>query len=82
MLTFAKSLDVKENAEQIIDLADCIFNFDVVNEEIMILKCKAQYGKGKHSLARNTYKNFCSEYKILYEEDYLSSFNDIINSQS
>jgi len=81
LLVFAKSLDVRENAEQIIDLADCIFNFDIVNEEIMILKCKAQYGQGKHSLARNTYRNFCSEYKILYEEDYLNSFNDIINSQ-
>jgi DNA-binding SARP family transcriptional activator len=81
LLSFAKSLDVIENAEQIIDVADCLFNFDVVNEEIMILKCKAQYGQGKHSLAKNTYEIFCSEYRTLYGEDYLRSFNTIINSE-
>ncbi|MFC2115054.1 hypothetical protein ACFLTU_01165 [Bacteroidota bacterium] len=78
LLNYAESLDVKENAEFIIDLADCLFNFDIVNEEIMVLKCRAQYGQGKHSLAKNTYQNFCNEYKTLYGEDFSRSFNEII----
>ena len=81
LLSYAESLDINENAELIIDLADCLFNFDVVNEEIMVLKCKAQYGQGKHSQAKNTYKNFCSEYKTLYGEDFSRCFNEIISNQ-
>ncbi len=82
LLSFAETLNVKKNAELIIDLADCLFNFDIVNEEIMILKCRAQYGQGKHSLAKNTYQNFCNEYKTLYGEDFKQSFNEIIKDQS
>jgi len=80
LLSFAESLDVKENAELIIDLADCLFNFDIVNEEIMHLKCRAQYGQGKHSLAKNSYKDFCNEYRILYGEDYSRTFSEIIHN--
>jgi len=82
LLSFAEKLNVKENAELIIDLADCLFNFDIVNEEIMILKCRAQYGQGKHSLAKNTYQNFCNEYRTLYGEDFNLSFNEIIKDQA
>lgn len=80
LLSFAESLDVNDNAELIIDLADCLFNFDIVNEEIMVLKCRAQYGQGKHSLAKNSYQNFCNEYKLLYGEDYSRSFTDIVSN--
>jgi DNA-binding SARP family transcriptional activator len=75
----AQSLDIKEDAELIIHLSDGIFNFDTVNEEAMILKCKAQYASGKHSLAKNTYQKFFNEYRVLYIQDYNRSFTDILN---
>jgi two-component SAPR family response regulator len=80
LIEFGQSIDVKDNADFIIHLADSVFNFDIVNEEAMILKCKAQYCMGKHSLALATYEKFCKEYKIMYGQDYEKEFTVILNS--
>ncbi|MEX2371040.1 MAG: hypothetical protein WD578_08545, partial [Bacteroidales bacterium] len=82
LIGYAKSMSPDKDAELLINLTDCIFNFDVVNEEAMILKCRTQYLQGKHSLAKNTYQYFCSEFKLLYGEDYSISFNDIIRDEA
>jgi two-component SAPR family response regulator len=82
LLSFAESLEVNKDPQLIIDLADSLFNFDVVNEEIMVLKCRALCGQGKHSLAKNAYQNFCNEYRILYGEEYGQDFTDIINCRN
>jgi len=79
LLSFAGSMNVGEYSELIIDLTDCILNFDIVNEEAMELKCRALHEHGKHSAAKNTYQNFCNEYKILYGEDYRRTFPEIIH---
>ena len=78
LVAFAEKFDVKTDAEFIIQLADCIFNFDRSNEEAMILKCKAEYCLGKHSLAKLTYEKFIKEYQLLYNEEYKRSFNELV----
>lgn len=78
LVAFAEKFDLKTDAEFIIRLADCIFNFDRSNEEAMILKCKAEYCLGKHSLAKSTYEKFIKEYQLLYNEEYKRSFNELI----
>ena len=78
MVVFAEKCDFKTDAEFIVQLADCIFNFDRSNEEAMILKCKAEYCLGKHSLAKLTYEKFIKEYQLLYNEEYKRSFNELI----
>jgi hypothetical protein len=78
LVAFAEKFDVKTDAEFIIRLADCIFNFDRSNEEAMILKCKAEYCLGKHSLAKLTYEKFIKEYQLLYNEEYKRSFNELV----
>jgi two-component SAPR family response regulator len=80
LLNFAEKCDLAKDAEFIIKLADCIFNFDKSNENALMLKCKAEYKLGKHSLAKNTYEKFIKEYQNLYGEDYKISFNDILKS--
>ena len=80
LIEFGHSVDVKENADFIIHLADSVFNFDIVNEEAMILKCKAQNCLGKHSLAKATYEKFCEEYKIMYGQNYEKGFTTILKS--
>ena len=65
----------------IIDIADAIFEFDAVNEEAMELKCRSLVKLGKHSLAKSTYDQFIKEYKILYDEDYGTSFNELIDNR-
>ena len=81
-LQFARSADISSDPELLIELANYIFYFDSVNEEAMIIKCKALVYLGKHSLAKNTFENFCKEYKVLYNDDFDKSFNDILHLDS
>lgn len=79
LIGFGQSIDVKDDADFIIHLADSVFNFDIVNEEAMILKCKAQHCMGKHSLAKSTYEKFYKEYNTMYGQKYDKGFLDILS---
>lgn len=77
-LHFANSINISEDPEFLIKIANYIFYFDAVNEEAMIIKCKALVHLGKHSLAKNTFENFNKEYKLLYGEEFGKEFQDIL----
>ncbi len=79
LVEFASTCNIKKEADFIIQLADCIFNFDLINEDAMILKCKAEYSMGKHSLAKSTYERFFKEYQIMYNQEYEKSFLEILD---
>lgn len=78
LVTYGESCDIKEDAEFIVHLADSVFNFDVINEDAMKLKCRAEYCLGKHSLAKATYEKFSKEYKIMYNQEYIESYLKIL----
>jgi DNA-binding SARP family transcriptional activator len=80
LVEYGQSVDVKTDADFIIHLADSIFTFDMVNEEAMILKCKAQYCQGKHGLAKTTYEKFRKDYLSMYGENYSREFPDFLKS--
>ena len=75
---FGKLCDIRKEPIFIIHLADSIFNFDFINEDAMIMKCKADYFMGKHSLAKSTYEKFCKEYFTMYDQEYERSFLKIL----
>lgn len=77
-LHYAASINIKDDPEFLLSLANYIFYFDPVNEEGMIIKCKAFSHLGKHSLAKNTFDNFVKEYKQIYGEDFKLRFQDVI----
>jgi two-component SAPR family response regulator len=77
-LHFAGSININDDPEFLIKLANYIFYFDPVNEEAMALKCKSLIILGKHSIAKNAYDTFCREYKTIYGQDFEKSFNTII----
>ena len=77
-IQFADSVKIADDPEFLIKLANDIFYFDPVNEEAMILKCKALSFLGKHSLAKNTFENFNKEYKVIYGEAFERDFHSII----
>jgi DNA-binding SARP family transcriptional activator len=79
-LHFARSVQIHEDPELLIEVANYVFYFDSVNEEAMVVKCKALVHLGKHSQSGNTYENFCKEYKLLYGADFTKSFNEVLNS--
>jgi two-component SAPR family response regulator len=78
ILNFATRLNIEREPDLIITLSDSIINFDSVNEEAMLMKCKALVLLGRHSIASDTYNKFAKEYKILYDMDFEKSFTDIL----
>ncbi len=79
LVNYAYSCEINKESEFIIQLADSISNFDLVNEDAMILKCRAEYCMGKHSMAKSTYLKFYKEYKLMYGQDYDRTFLDILD---
>ncbi len=80
VLEFIHQQEDKIEPEYIIQITNCIFFFDMINEEAMIYKCKMLVKLGKHSLAKNAYEKFVREFKVLYDEDYDKSFSDVLKS--
>ena len=79
LVEFALKQKIEEDPDFILQLADSVFNFDIMSEEAMILKCKALTLKGKHSLASNAFTKFSREFKILYNKEYDKTFDDALN---
>ncbi len=74
-----KNLHSPANAEQMIEIADNIFNFDQINENALILKCQGLSYLGRHSLAKNAYEKFARDYKHMYGEDFDKSYTSIVS---
>ncbi|WP_215224694.1 kelch repeat-containing protein [Echinicola shivajiensis] len=59
-------------------LADCMLNYDPLNEEAIMIKCSALCREGKKGLAKQSYDLFCKEYQTLLGIQYPISFNEFI----
>lgn len=79
-LRYATSIKIADDAEFLVKLANYVFYFDPVNEEAMILKCKALAHLGKHSLAKTTFENFAREYNRIYGEDFRKDMPEVLHS--
>ena len=78
LLEESKYLNPDKDAEYIIEAANCIFNFDSLNEDALHFKCQTLDKLGRHSIAKSTYERFAKEYKKSYGEDFAMSFTDIL----
>nr|WP_068890457.1 galactose oxidase [Pedobacter panaciterrae] len=77
-LHYAATIKITDDPEFLINLANYVFYFDPVNEEAMIIKCKALVHLGKHSLAKTKFETFNKEYKAIYGEEFKLSFQEIL----
>jgi len=77
-LEYANNVKIEDDAEFLIKLANIIFHFDSVNEEAMVIKCRALSYLGKHSLSKSTFENFIKEFKSLYGEEFKKDFKTVI----
>jgi hypothetical protein len=64
--------------EFIIEIANCIFCFDPLNEDALTYKCKSLIFLRRHTLANNTYLKFIKEYKDIYGTDFGKTFQEVI----
>jgi len=71
----------KDDPEFLLHITNCIFLFDSVSEEALKIHCRILSQQGKHSLAKKAYSKFLDEYKLLYNEDYGLSFNEVIEER-
>jgi DNA-binding SARP family transcriptional activator len=78
LVELAHKQKIEGDPDFILRLADTIFIFDIVNEEAMILKCKALTLLGKHSLASTTFAKFSKEFEILYDKKYDKTFDEVL----
>ena len=77
-LGYIKNKDISKDPEFIIEITNCIFYFDQVNEDALTYKCKSLILLKRHTLANNTYLKFLKEYKDIYGTDLGKSFQEII----
>jgi hypothetical protein len=77
-LSYIRSRDIAENPEFIIEICNCIFYFDQLNEDALAFKCKSLILIKRHTLASNAYHKFIKEYKDIYSTDFDKSLQEII----
>lgn len=73
-----QSLAIDNHADLLINLANAVFLFDPVNEEAVILKCKALANIGQHSQAAHAFESFRKEYELLYGQKFEKDFKSIM----
>ena len=77
-LGYLRHHDIMENPEFTIEITNCIFFFDQLNEDALTFKCKGLILLKRHNLASNTYLKFVKDYKDIYSADFDKSFQEII----
>ncbi len=68
--------------KQQIKLANAILKFDMINQDGLIIKCRALNNSGKFALAKECYEQFIHEYAHMYGEPFQLSFESIISDKS
>lgn len=78
LLLFAESDAVRNNAGAYFIISEAISRLERLNEDSLVLRCKAYSLSGRHQSARNAYDRFCREYKSVYGETFSIPFADIL----
>ena len=78
-LAYIRGRGAGENPEFIIEITNCIFYFDHLNEDALTIKCKNLILLKRHTLASNTYQKFVKDYKDIYGADFGKTFQEIIS---
>jgi two-component SAPR family response regulator len=81
ILSYTLKASLQSEPDFILKLANCIFQFDQMNEAALEFKCRSLIILGKHGLAKETYLNFIKEYKKNYGQDYDKSYAQILGHQ-
>lgn len=77
---FALGLDLRSQADLVLDICDAIARFDSLNETAIALKCKAYREKGNSTLSRQVFASFQKEYQAVYGEPFTRDYSEIIST--
>ena len=70
-----------EKSAILLRIADTIFIFDSINETALAVKCQLLYQSDKTGLAQKVYNNFVKNYKLLLDENYQTTFKDVLKKR-
>ncbi|HEY4936373.1 MAG TPA: hypothetical protein VII44_07325, partial [Puia sp.] len=77
-LNYIKTQGISNEPEFIIEITNCIFYFDHLNEDALIYKCKCLILLKRHTLASNIYLKFVKEYRDIYGTEFTKTFHETI----
>ncbi|HEY2648626.1 MAG TPA: kelch repeat-containing protein [Puia sp.] len=77
-LNYIKTHGISREPEFVIEITNCIFYFDHLNEDALIYQCKALIVLKRFTLASNIYLKFAKEYKEIYGAEFTKSFHEAI----
>ena len=78
LIKFINEINLENDSELILKLADRILETDPVNDQALAFKLKVLIKQNNYNLARFTFDRFCSLYEELYGEKYKIKFEEII----
>jgi two-component SAPR family response regulator len=79
LLKAIDELPATTSPETYIEIANSIFVFDPIHEVALRIKCKSLIQQGRLSLARSVYEKFCKDYRHMYGEAFVGTFQEIIS---
>ncbi len=78
LLSLKDHVNLIENPKLLIVIADTILVLDTLNEDAILLKCKALVKIGRVKIAKDVFDSFNKEYKLLMNEEFSKSFDNFI----
>ena len=72
----------KEHAfslSELVNMADTLLIYDVLNDDALKLKCRSLVKMGKNGLAQASYNSFVKQYSTLFGSKYYYSFTQVIS---
>jgi two-component SAPR family response regulator len=78
ILAYTAKANIQSEPDLILKLANCIFQFEQMNEEALELKCRSLIILGRQTIAKETYMNFTKEYTKNYGQDFEKTYQAII----
>ena len=73
-----KDMDLFEEPEFNLQIANCIASFDPMNEDAMVIRCILMSRLGMHTQAQTVYQNFVAEYTQIYGETFGLSLKEVL----
>ncbi len=77
-LSYVKTHDISHEPEFIIEVTNCIFYFDHLNEDALMYQCKCLIILKRFTLASNIFQKFAKEYKEIYGAEFTKTFHEMI----
>jgi hypothetical protein len=77
-LSYIKGHGISHEPEFIIEINNCIFLFDHLNEDALTYQCKCLINLKRFTLASNIYLKFAKEYKDIYGTEFTKTFQETI----